>query len=361
MDLFTTMREVKEILAHGMTKSSVRLQNGLQIDLRVVREKEFGSAMNYFIGSKEHNIELRTLALRKGYTLSEYGLFTVKGKKWIAGRTEDEIYRKLGLQQIAPELRESHGEIVAAQQKKLPTLVTVKDLHGIFHNHTTWSDGQNSLLEMAQQAETLGLKFISFNDHFGPIGITTPLTEKRLTGYLREIEKVRKKVGLRVFSGVEIDILKNGTLPLSARKLKELDVVIASVHLSTKMPEVEMTRRVCQVMEKYPIHILGHPTDRLLNEREPIALNLDRVYETAQRRGIFLEINGSPKRMDLSGENVKNARDKRCLFALSADAHERSQLNSYALGVNLARRGWLEKKDVLNCWPLPKIEKALGR
>ncbi len=361
MDLFTKMKDVKEIIAQGTTKSSVRLSNGLQIDLRVVKDKEFGSAMNYFIGSKEHNIELRKLALSKGYTLSEYGLFTLKGKKWIDGKTEDEIYRKLGLHHIEPELRENRGEIIAAQQKKLPTLISTKDLTGIFHNHSTWSDGNSSLLEMAQKAEALGLKFISFNDHCGPIGITNPLTEKRLAGYLKEIAKVQKKVGIHVFSGVEIDILKNGTLPLSAPKLKELDVVIASIHLATKMPASEMTKRVCHALEKYPIHILGHPTDRILNEREPIALNMEAVFQTAKERGVFLEINGSPSRMDLCGEQVKNARELGCQFALSADAHDVNHLPYYSLGINMARRGWLEKKDVLNCWTLQKIEKALKR
>ncbi|MBS3169017.1 DNA polymerase/3'-5' exonuclease PolX [Candidatus Woesearchaeota archaeon] len=361
MDQFTTMKDVKEILAKGTTKSSVRLSNGLQIDLRVVNDKQFGSAMNYFIGSKEHNIELRKLALSKGCTLSEYGLFTLKEKKWIAGKTENDIYQKLGLQYIEPELRENQGEIAAAQKKNLPHLITVKDLHGVFHNHSTWSDGNNSLLEMAQKAEELDIKFISFNDHFGPIGITNPLTEKRLVGYLKEIESVRKKVGIRVFSGVEIDILKDGTLPLSAKRLKELDVVIASVHLAIKMPAAEMTKRVCSAMENYPINILGHPTDRILNERPPLNLNLDSVFDTAKRNSIFLEINGSPSRMDLSGENVRNARAAGCQFAVSADAHDLSHLPFYHLGVNMARRGWLEKKDVLNCRDLKKIEKVLKK
>lgn len=361
MSLFTTMKDVKEILAQGTTKSSIRLSNGLQIDLRVVKDKEFGSAMNYFIGSKEHNIELRKLALSKGYTLSEYGLFTLKGKKWVAGKTEDDIYQKLGLRHIEPELRENRGEILAAQQKKLPSLINTKDLNGIFHNHSTWSDGNNSLQEMAQKAEGLGLKFISFNDHFGPIGITNPLTEKRLAGYLRGIEKIRKKVNIQVFSGLEIDILKDGKLPLSKKKIEEIDVVIASVHLATKMSADEMTKRICSAMENNQIDILGHPTDRVLNGRPPLNLNLDTVFEVAKKNKIFLEINGSPGRMDLSGEHVKKARDAGCQFAISTDAHDVAHLPFYHLGLNMARRGWLEKKDVLNCWTLQKIEKALQK
>src|SRR3989338_6697608 len=251
MDVFTSMKDVKEVLAKGETKSSVRLSNGLQVDLRVVNEKQYGAALLYFIGSKDHNVELRKLALKKGWTFNEYGLTTLKGNRWVAGRTQEEIYRKLGLRFIEPELRENKGELEAARAGKLPALVTTKDIHGIFHNHTTWSDGHNSPLEMAQKAEELGLKFISFNDHFGTVGTTNALSEKRLGKYLQEIERVRKKVGIRIFSGVEIDILKDGTLPLSPAKLRELDVVIASVHIAIKMKEKEMTQRVCNALRNY--------------------------------------------------------------------------------------------------------------
>jgi len=361
MDVFTKMKDVTEVLAKGGTKSSIRLSNGMQVDLRVVQENEFGSALLYFIGSKEHNIELRKIALKKGLTLSEYGLFSLKNKKWIAGRTQEEIYQKLGLRFIEPELRENKGEIDAARQGKLPTLVTAKDIKGVFHNHTTWSDGHNSHLEMAQKAEELGFKFMSFNDHFGHVGITNPLTEKRLGKYLQEIEKVQKKVGIRVFNGVEIDILKDGSLPLSASKLSKLDVVIASVHVALTMKEKEMTKRVCHALNKYPINILGHPFDRILQEREAIALNLDKVFETAQKHNIFLEANSSPKRMDLPGESIKAGLEAGCKFALSTDAHHLSHLPYYFLGVNMARRGWLEQKHLLNCWSLGKIEKALQK
>ncbi|MBI2146801.1 DNA polymerase III [Candidatus Woesearchaeota archaeon] len=361
MKIFTSLPDIKQVLAKGTTKSSVVLYNNLQMDLRVVNPKEFGSALLYFIGSKQHNVELRKLCLQQGYTLNEYGLFHLQGKKWAAGKTEEEIYRKVGLQYIEPELRENMGELEASKTKKLPRLPTVKDVQGVFHNHSTWTDGANSLLEMAQRAEELKFKFISFNDHFGTIGITNPLTEKRLGKYLAEIEKVRQKVSLRVFSGVEIDILKDGTLPLPVKKLKELDVVVASIHMALKMPEKEMTKRVCSVLEKYPVNILGHPTDRLLNVREPIALNLDTVFATAKENKVFLEINAQPQRMDLQGEPVKAGKDKGCLFALSTDAHSVDGLSHYPLAVMMARRGWLETKNVLNCWSLPKIEKALQK
>ncbi len=385
MHAFTSMRGVKKVIAHGTTRSSVLLENGMQVDIRVLHEKEWGSAQLYFIGSKEHNVELRKLCLKKGYTLSEYGLFTLKGKtyngkipqgktdqgknsgktshgrKWIVGKTQEEIYKKLGMRYIEPELRENTGEIEASLQKKLPALVEVKDINGVFHNHSTWSDGAESLLAMAQKAEQLGLKFISFNDHYGHMGITRPLNEKRLKGYLKEIEQVREKVKIRVFAGVEIDILKDGTLPLSQEKLKQLDVVIASVHMSQKMPEAEMTKRVCRALEEYPVNILGHPTGRLLNAREPIELNMEKVFEVARKRNVFLEINSQPARMDLNGELVKAGKEAGCKFALSTDAHHTEGLSFYPYGVLMARRGWLEKKDLLNCWSLERMEKALRK
>jgi DNA polymerase (family 10) len=361
IDLFTKLPEVKEILNKGTTKSSIRLSNGLQVDLRVVKEKEFGSAMNYFIGSKEHNIQLRKLALSKGYTLSEYGLFRLKDKVWVAGTTEKEIYDKLGMNFIEPELRENTGEIEAALQHKLPKLITLKDIKGLFHNHSTWSDGENSILKMAQQAERIGMKFISFNDHYSRLGIVNPLTEKRLIQYLKEIEKVRKKVGIRVFSGIEIDIQKDGTLTLPKSKLKELDVVIAAVHTSLQMPEKEMTARIIKCLNNYPINILGHPTGIEHGHRPEININLERVFEAAKQKNVFLEINSSPERMDLNGLQVKSAIQAGCRVVISTDAHQKSQLGYYPLGLLSARRGWTEKKDVLNCWDLKKIEKSLEK
>ncbi len=369
MEVFISLPEVGEVLAKGTTRSSIRLKNGLQMDLRVVAEKEFGSAMNYFIGSKEHNIELRKLALSKGYSLSEYGLFKLKHQKknpnqredkvWVAGRTEEEIYQKLHLQYIPPELRENMGEITAAQKNTLPKLITEKDIRGIFHNHSTWSDGNNSLLEMAQEAERLGFEFISFNDHAGQIGITNPITAKRLTRYLKEIEEVRKKVKIRVFSGLEIDILKDGSLAFPKELLKKLDIIIASIHLAQGMPEAEMSARVCRALEEYPVHILGHPTGRILNEREPIQLNFNKIFTVARKRKVFLEINASPGRMDLDGSHIKMAKDLGCKFALSTDGHDVRHLSGYVYGVISARRGWLEKKNLLNCWSLNEIERKI--
>ena len=359
---FISHPEVKEVLASGSTKSSVRLGNGMQIDLRVVKETELGSALLYFIGNKEHNIELRKLALSKGYTLSEYGLFKLKGKKWIAGKTEQEVYDKLGLKYMEPELRENTGELQASLKNKLPKLVTVKDVNGVFHNHSDWTDGKNTLLEMAQKAEAMKLKFISFNDHYSKMGMVNPLTEKRLLGYLKEIEQVRKKVGIRVLSGIEIDIQRDGSLiPISKFLLKELDVVVAAVHTSLGLPEAEMTARICKALENNPINILAHPTCVRYGEREAIALNLEKVFETAKRNNVFMEINSTTLRMDLNGINTKAAIEHGCKLSIGTDAHNLERLETYPFGVLCARRGWAEKKDVLNCWDIKKIEKGLER
>ncbi|MBI4152936.1 DNA polymerase/3'-5' exonuclease PolX, partial [Candidatus Woesearchaeota archaeon] len=357
MDYFVHMKEVSDVLAHGSTKSSVRLHNGLQIDLRVVKEREFGSALQYFTGNKEHNVELRKIALKKGFTLNEYGLFTVKRKKWIAGKTEEDIYRKLGVLCVPPEMRENVGEL---ELKNMPSLIAYGDAQGDFQMHTTWSDGQDSIDSMAKAASALGWKFITITDHVGQVGITKPLTEKRLEKQALEIAKLNKKLDIRIFHGAEVDILKDGTLALSKAWQKKLDVVLASVHLATKMGEKEMTRRLCTALEHERVHILGHPTGRLLEKRKGYAVNLDGVFDCARRNNVFLDIDCHPERMDLSGEKVKAAKENGCSFAVSTDAHSIAELKFLHLGEAIARRGWLEKKDVLNMYPVNYIEKKLG-
>ncbi|MBT4651203.1 DNA polymerase/3'-5' exonuclease PolX [Candidatus Woesearchaeota archaeon] len=362
MKLFTSLPDIKQILAKGTTRGSIRLNNGLQIDLRILKEKEFGSALLYFTGNKQHNIELRKIALRKGYTLSEYGLFNLKTKKLIAGKTEEEIYKKLNLQYIPPELRTNLGELQAAQNNSLPKLVTEKDIKGIFHNHTNYSDGNYSILEMAQQAQKLGFKFISFNDHVGDIALANPLDEKRLKKYLQDIEKTKKKLKITLLNGIEIDILKDGTLLLKPTLLKKLDVVIASTHMALKMPQKKMTERICHALENYPINILAHPTTRLINERPPINVNLEKVFQTAKKNNTFLEINGSPKRRDLNSTHIRMAKKIGCKFAISTDAHTLSHIkDDYNYALLEARRGGLETKDIINCWNLSKIKKELEK
>ena len=359
MDYFVSMPDVSDVMAKGMTKSMVRLHNGLQVDVRVLKEKEYGSALQYFTGNKEHNIELRKIALSKGYTLSEYGLFKLKGKKWIAGRTEEEIYKKLGVDWMPPEMRENNGEIEAAQKHKLPKLIGYGAAKGDFQTQTNWSDGADSIEELAKMGIKLGWKFITITDHVGQLAITHALNEKRLAKQAKEIDKLNKKLNIHIFKGAEVDILKNGKLALSKKAQEKLDFVLASVHLATKMSAKEMTARICSAFENERIHALAHPTGRLLQEREPYALNMEKLFECAKANNVFLEINSYPERMDLSGEYVKAAKEVGCKFIISTDAHSEEHLRYLDLGVALARRGWLEAKDVLNTKPVKEIEKVL--
>ncbi len=361
MDVFVSMNDVAKVLAHGESKSSVRLSNGLQVDTRVVDKNYYGSALQYFTGSKEHSVALRKLALKKGLTLSEYGLFTVKGKKRVAGTTEEEIYKKLNMQWMPPEMRENRGEIELALKHKIPKLIEWGDIHGDFQTQTNWSDGAHSIEEMAKKAQQLGWKFVTITDHVGGIGIVNPLDEKRLAKQAVEIDKVQKKSGIRIFKGAEIDITKTGELALPKAACKKLDVVLMSIHSAFRMPSSEMTKRICTAMENYPVNVFGHPTGRLINQRDGVEFDADKVFETAKECGVFLEINGQPSRMDLSDVHVHAARELGCSFAISSDAHAKEQLEYVKYGVVTARRGWLEKKHVLNTKTLAQIEKLLER
>ncbi len=361
MDAFVKISGVATVLAHGETKSSIRLENGIQVDARVVRKNQYGSALQYFTGSKEHSVALRKIALKKGMTLSEYGLFTVKGDKLIASKTEEEVYHKLGLQYIPPEIRENKGEIELAQKRKIPTLVEEKDIQGDFQTQTTWSDGAHSIEEMARKAEELGWKFLTITDHVGAIGIAHPLDEKQLLKQAAEIDKLNKKCAVHIFKGAEIDITKTGALALSKNACKQLDIVLASVHSAFRMPSSEMTKRICTALNDFPVHILGHPTSRLINKRDGIVFDVREVFETAKNQGVFLEINGQPSRMDLSDVHVQTARALGCSFVISSDAHSKEQLEYVKFGVINARRGWLEKKHILNTKSVKEIENVLKR
>ena len=361
MDFFVQMNDVARVLAHGTSKSSVLLKNGMQVDVRVVKEDEFGSALQYFTGNKEHNVELRKLALKKGLTLSEYGLFTLKDKKWVAGKTEEDIYKKLGVDIMPPELRENMGEIEAGMKHKLPNLLDYGSCFGDFQVHTEWSDGHNTVEEMARAAEKLGRKFLVITDHVGQVGIANPLNEKRLEQQAKEIVRVQKKVDIHLFHGAEVDILKDGKLALGKAWQKKLDVVLASVHLATKMDSAAMTKRICTALENNRVHILGHPTGRLLNKRESYALDFGTLFAVVEKTGTRLDIDCHPERMDLSSMHVKAAKEFGCEFAISTDSHSAAELRNLHLGEALARRGWLEKKDVLNTFSVKEIEKIIVR
>jgi len=362
IDFFTHLKEVKKTIAKGPTKATVRLKNNLQIDLRVLPDREFGSALQYFTGNKQHNIEVRKIALKKGYTLSEYGLFKKQNKKWIAGRTEEEIYKKLNMQTPPPEIRTHSGEIEASLKHRLPKLVDYKDIKADFQMHSKFSDGNNTIEEMAREARHLGHKIIAITDHISPMGIVNSLDEKKLKKYTAAIKKARKKIGgIKILIGAEIDINKDGNLTITKPMLKQLDFVIAGVHSAFKQSEQVMTKRLLHVLENYPINALAHPTGRLLNERPGYRFNLEKIFQKAKDKNVFLEINASPNRLDLNGELVKIAKEIGCKFCIGTDAHSQDQLRFIQLGTAMARRGWLEKKDILNCWNTNRILKALKK
>ncbi len=361
MDYIIKMQDVDAVLAHGITKSMIKLKNGLEVDVRVLDEKEYGSALQYFTGNKEHNIALRNIALKKGYSLSEYGLFKLKGKKWIAGRAEKDIYQKLGLQYIEPEMRENNGEIELALKKKLPGLINYGDVKGDLQMHSEWSDGSNTIEEMASEAKKLGMKFIAITDHVGQLAIAHPLNKKRLEKQSKIIDKLNDKLNIRIFKGAEVDILKDGKLALDRKMQDELDIVLAAVHSGFKMSEGEMTARICKALENDRVHIFAHPTGRLLQQREHYAVNFEKLFETAKQNDVFLEINCYPERMDLNGGLIKSAKESGCKFSIGTDSHNKEHLKYLKLGVSLARRGWLEARDVLNTFNAKMIERVLRR
>lgn len=356
MDAFTTMPDVQEVLAKGPTKSMILLKGGIQTDVRVVEEKSFGSALQYFTGNKDHNIELRKIAIKKGYKLSEYGIF--KGKKQIAGETEEEVYETLGLRWIPPELRENQGEIEAAMKDRLPTLIEYGDVKGDFHVHTLYSDGNDTIEEIAKAAIAYGHEFICIADHSKSEHVAHGMDEERLLQQIKEIRALNKKLkNIRIFAGCEVDIKADGSLDYSDDILKQLDIVSVSVHSGFKMPKEKMTERIITALENKYVKILNHPTGRIINERPPYDVDLERIFEVASQRRIAVEINASPDRLDLNGQNVKRAIEMGVKIAIGTDSHNKDQLHYIDLGVATARRGWAEKKDVLNTWSMTEIEK----
>ena len=359
-DFFTSMKEVNRVLGKGPTKSSIILKNNLQVDLRIIPLEDYGAALQYFTGSKEHSVHLRKLALKKHLKLSEYGVF--KGKKKIAGKNEEEVYNALGLQYIEPELREDKGEIELASQKRLPQLVLEKDIKGILHVHTSLSDGINSIEEMAETVKGLGYQYVAICDHGGNLKIANSLDEKRLLKQMKAIDLVNKKMkDFSILKGSEVDILKDGNLALKNSVLKELDIVIGSVHSGFKSSEKEMTKRILKAFDNPYLHVFGHPTGRMIHKREPYSVQLSKVFEKAKERNIALEIDSYPDRLDLSDANVKDAVNKKVKIAIGTDAHAKEHLRFFSLGVSTARRGWATKKDVINCFNVNELKKFLKR
>jgi DNA polymerase (family 10) len=358
IDFFVKMPEVVAVYAKGPTKSTVRLKIGCDCDLRVLEQKSFGAALQYFTGNVDHNVELRKIAISKGLKLSEYGVF--RGNKQIAGRTEEEVYKLLIKNWIEPELREFTGEIQAALKNKLPKIIEYGSLKGDLQTQTNWTDGQNSIKEMAEAAKKYGLEYIAITDHTKTLAMAKGLDEKRLIKQMNEIDKLNKQLnGIILLKGAEVNILKDGRLDINNETLKKLDIVGVSIHSNFKMPEQEITKRIISAMENENSDILFHPTGRLLKQRAPYDVDIDKIIDAAKRTGTILEIDALPDRLDLKDEHIRKAVEAGCKLVIDSDAHNTLHFKYLELGIAQARRGWAEAKDVINTKPLKEFLKML--
>jgi len=364
MERFVNLQLVTEVIMRGPTKTTIRTASGAQADIRVVAPVEFGAALQYFTGSKQHNITLRDYAARHGIKLNEYGVFRVKGDKEtrIGGKTEEEMYAAVGLPLIPPELREDQGEIEAARAGRLPRLVELQDIKGEVHAHTDWSDGRNSVEEMARAAKAAGYSYIALTDHSPSQTVASGLKVDRLLKRRKEIEAARKAVhGITILEGTEVDILRDGRLDYPDKILAELDYVIASVHSGWKMDREAMTARIIKAMENPWVDCLGHPTGRLIGQREPYEVDIEAVLQSAARLGVAMEISSDPIRLDLRDVHARRARELGVKLMIATDAHWTGSLSLLRFGVATARRGWVEATDVLNCLPLSQLRRRLRR
>lgn len=352
MEVFVGLPNVAEVLAHGETKSSVRLRENIQVDMRVVEPDCFGSALQYFTGSKQHNIRIRELAQRKGLKVSEYGVFNEKTNRRVAGKTEAEVYKAVGLPFIPPELREDGGEIEAALGGRLPALVSVEDIRGDLQMHTTWSDGAHSLAELAEGVRAKGYQYMAVTDHSKSATVAGGMKDEQVLQMVAEVRALSKKLkGLRILAGCEVDIKGDGSLDFPDEILHQLDLVLVSVHSRFKMSREEMTARIVRAVRHPLVHMLGHPTGRLIGERGAYELDMEAVLTAARAAGTAVEINASPSRLDLNDLHARRAKDLGIPIAINTDAHTIGQLDSMRFGVSVARRGWLTPGEVLNTWP----------
>jgi len=361
IEFFASMEDAADVLAKGSTKASVRLKEGLQADLRVVDEKIYGAALLYFTGNKQHNILLRKIAIKKGMKLSEYGVFDKKTSRLLAGKTEEECYKKLGLRYIEPEVREDGGEIEASIKNKLPKLISYSDLKGDLQMHTKWSDGNNTILEMALAAKKLGHEYICLTDHVGKtFRIANSLDEKRVKKQRKEIEKANKSLkGIIILQGGEVNIMDGGNLDMKDSVLKELDIVLASIHSGFKNSREKLTKRIIAAMENEHVDIIAHPTGRLINQRPAYELDFEKILEKAKETKTVLEINTHPERMDLNDTNVRTALKYGIKLSIGTDSHDAGQLRNYRLGIAIARRAWANSKDIINTYPVKDMLKLL--
>jgi DNA polymerase (family 10) len=381
MSKFVNLPQVKEILAQGETKSSVILDEDIQVDLRVIKPESYGAALMYFTGSKDHNIALRELGRKKGYKINEYGLFklgkrsgkvSTRGKGTVsarpvretrvAGKSEEEVYKKLGLQYIPPEIREASGEIEMASRNRIPRLIAQSDIKGDLHVHSRYSDGAGELTEIAEKAKSTGLEWVGICDHSQSLKVAGGLAPDVVYEKIEQIKKINKKSkNFKLLCGTEVDILSDGSLDYDDELLSQLDLVIAAIHTGFKQSEEQLTKRIISAMENKYVHMIAHPQGRLLGKREAYALNMEKVLNTAQKTQTFLEINAYPERLDLYDIYCRRAKERSILMGIGTDAHTLNQIENLYLGVAVARRGWLERKDVLNTLSYNELIKTLGR
>jgi len=368
MSRLVASEDVKDIIAHGSTKSSVRLRSGLQVDVRVVPQESWGAALLYFTGSKAVNIVMRKRAQERSLKLNEYGLFNEKAEEpgsedaSLAGKTEDEIFKALELRGIPPELREDRGEIAAALEDKLPHLVVPSDIRGDLHGHSDWSDGELTIEEVARTAKDRGYEYIAITDHSKRLTVANGLTPERLVRQLEEVDRVNHLVrGIRLLKGLEADVLEDGTLDMPDEILARLDVVVASVHHKFNLPEDRQTARVMKAMDNPYVTIIAHPTGRLLPDRPPYAINIPKIIEHAAKRGVALELNASPMRLDLDDKYCRMCKEAGVLVSIDSDSHKAADYDNMRHGIMQARRAWLEATDVLNARRLPELLEILQR
>jgi DNA polymerase (family 10) len=373
MDFFTSLPGIVKIWGKGQTKASVRMKEGFDMDIRVLPKKSYGAALQYFIGSKEHNIVLRKIAIDKGLKLSEYGLF--RGPKMIAGENEEEIYEKLGMDWIPPEMRENRGEIEAALKHQLPKIIGYKDIKGDLHCHIKWAGkwdgGANTIEEMAEMAQKMGYEYLGIASHTKFLRIEHGLDEKQLELRNKEIDRINQKLKiehplrgypkLKILKGCEANILNDGSIDIKNETLKKLDFVIAGIHSNFKMPKEKMTERIIRAMKNPNVDIISHPTGRIIQRRDEYQIDFDKILRAAKETRTILEINSYPERLDLNDINIRKAKEMGVKMVINTDAHHKDQMRFIEFGIAQARRGWAEKEDIVNCWSLEKMLKFLKK
>lgn len=361
MDAFTSMDSVADVVAKGDTKSSVLLRSGIQVDLRILPQASYGAALHYFTGSKDHNVVIRDRGKRMGLKVSEYGVFDTRSEKRIAGKTEKEVFKAVGLPFIAPELRENNGEFEAAERGILPHLIELSDVKGDLQMHTKATDGTNTIEEMARYAKGLGYEYIAITDHSKAVRVAGGLDDKELAAHIKAIRKANRKMdGIEILTGVEVDILKDGSLDISDEVLSECEVVMAAVHSGFNMPRDEMTARVKRGIGNPLVNILAHPTGRIINEREPYEIDIEEIIRDAKAQGIALELNSYPTRLDLKDIHCRAAKEAGVKISTNTDSHADLQMRNMRYGIATARRGWLEPEDVINTYSLARLRKFLA-